>query len=135
MFKKTFKLNTFVSILVPDSQPLFVDGLGGTGKTFLYNILLSSVRANRGIALAVASSGIAALLLEGGRTAHSRFQIPIKINKDSTCYITTQSDEANLIRFTDLIIWDEAPMAPKHVFEAVDRTFRAITGIDKPFGG
>ena len=58
-----------------------MDGLGGTGKTFLYNILLSSVRANRGIALAVASSGIAALLLEGGRTAHSRFQIPIRINK------------------------------------------------------
>ncbi len=44
----------------------FVDGLGGAGKTFLYNTLLSSVRANNRIALAVASSGIAAFLLEGG---------------------------------------------------------------------
>ncbi|CAB5217445.1 unnamed protein product [Rhizophagus irregularis] len=35
----------------------------GTGKTFLYNTLLGKVRSNGDIALAVASSGIAALLL------------------------------------------------------------------------
>ena len=64
----------------------FVDGLGGSGKTFLYNTLLSSIRADNGIALAVASSGIAALLLEGGWTAHSRFKIPVNgINDLSTC--------------------------------------------------
>lgn len=40
-------------------QAFFVDGLGGAGKTFLYGCLLSSVRAAGGIALAVASSGIA----------------------------------------------------------------------------
>ncbi|KAL0021665.1 hypothetical protein WJX77_008631 [Trebouxia sp. C0004] len=50
----------------------FVDGRGGTGKTFLYRLLLSHVRSQGKIALAVASSGLAALLLPGGRTAHSR---------------------------------------------------------------
>ncbi len=49
----------------------FVDGPGGTGKTFLYNLILGRVRCERRIALVVASSGIAALLLDGGRTAHS----------------------------------------------------------------
>jgi hypothetical protein len=44
----------------------FVYGYGGTGKTFLWNTLLNSVRTKGKIALAVASSGIAALLLPGG---------------------------------------------------------------------
>jgi hypothetical protein len=35
----------------------FIDAPGGTGKTFLLNLLLTKVRQNEGIALAVASSG------------------------------------------------------------------------------
>ncbi|CAG8778301.1 8548_t:CDS:1, partial [Rhizophagus irregularis] len=85
--------------------------------------------------IAVASSGIAALLLNGGRTAHSRFKIPIKLFENSTLNISKQSELAKLIKMTKLIIWDEAPMAHKFTFEAVDRTFRDITEVDKPFGG
>ena len=44
---------------------------GGYGKTFLLETILLSVWSLGKIALAVASSGIAAELLEGGRTAHS----------------------------------------------------------------
>jgi type IV secretory pathway VirB4 component len=63
----------------------FIGGLSGTGKTYLYNLLLANVRREGDIALAVASSGIAALLLEGGRTAHSRLKIPIaNLNETST---------------------------------------------------
>ena len=51
------------------SNLFFIDGPGGTGKTFTYNALLAAVRAEGGIALAVASSGVAALLLPGGSTA------------------------------------------------------------------
>ena len=83
----------------------FIDGPGGTGKTFLYNTVLASVRANKDIALAVASSGIAALLLQNGRTAHSRFKIPLNLNEFSTCYITKQSDIAKLIISAKLILW------------------------------
>jgi hypothetical protein len=52
------------------TKPFFVDGLGGAGKTFLYGCLLSKVRSTGDIALSMASSGIAALLLEGGCRAH-----------------------------------------------------------------
>jgi len=38
----------------------------------------------------VASSGIASLLLLGGRTTHSRFKIPIDLHDESTCNITQQ---------------------------------------------
>ena len=36
----------------------FLDAPGGTGKTFVTNLLLAEVRQKKGIALAVASSGI-----------------------------------------------------------------------------
>jgi hypothetical protein len=68
-----------------NGNAFFIDGPGGTGKTFLYNNLLAAVRKEGDIALAVASSGIAALLLPGGRTAHSRLKIPFKL--ESTCNI------------------------------------------------
>ncbi|GJZ72575.1 ATP-dependent DNA helicase PIF1-like protein [Tanacetum coccineum] len=78
----------------------------------------------------VASSGIAALLLEGGRTAHSRFAIPINVVEDSMCHIGADSDLADLIRRAKLIIWDEAPMINRHCYEAFDRTLRDICMTD-----
>jgi hypothetical protein len=113
----------------------FLDGFGGTGKTFVINSVLAKVRSDNRIALAVASSGIAATLLDGGTTAHSRFKIPIDIHADSTCSIPAQSPLAALIRDADLVFWDEAVMQHRHVFEAVDRTFRDIREDNRLFGG
>ena len=80
------------------NKVFFIDGPAGTGKTFVYNTLLANVRSKGNIALAVASSGIAALLLDGGRTAHSRFKIPLVTNETSNCNISVQSDLATLIK-------------------------------------
>ena len=63
----------------------FIDGPGGTGKTYLYKALLAAVRSMGRIALATATSGAAANNMPGGRTAHSRFKIPIKIDCKSVC--------------------------------------------------
>ncbi|XP_021771182.1 uncharacterized protein LOC110735317 [Chenopodium quinoa] len=54
----------------------FVYGSCGTGKTYLLNTLIAKFRSERKIVLSVASSGIATLLLPGGKTAHSTFKIP-----------------------------------------------------------
>ncbi|XP_057444082.1 uncharacterized protein LOC130736257 [Lotus japonicus] len=92
------------------------------------------------IVLNVASSGIASLLLPGGRTAHSRFCIPLQTDETTTCNIKQGSLRANLLICTKLIIWDEAPMLNKNCFEALDRTLRDIMrlederNMDKPFG-
>jgi hypothetical protein len=120
------------------NQPgiFFIDGPGGTGKTFVENMILARVRSNGDIAIAVASSGVAALLLDGGRTAHSRFKIPINTHSDSLCSIKAQSDLAKLIQQAKVIIWDEAPMQHKHLAEAVNRTLQDIRKCDtSPFGG
>jgi hypothetical protein len=68
----------------------FLDAPGGTGKTFLISLILASVRAQSSIALALASTGIAATLLEGGRTAHSALKLPLnlQINENPVCNIS-----------------------------------------------
>ncbi|XP_035832573.1 ATP-dependent DNA helicase PIF1-like [Helianthus annuus] len=120
---------------------VFVYGYGGTGKTYLWKTLCASIRSEGKIVLSVASSGIASLLLSGGRTAHSRFHIPINLDEDSFCFIKPDSDLARLLQETSLIIWDEAPMVHKHGFEALDRSlkdlFRSVSGASSelPFGG
>ncbi|KAE9073054.1 hypothetical protein PF007_g25951 [Phytophthora fragariae] len=114
----------------------FIDGPGGTGKSTLLRHILAKVRLSGKIAIAVASSGIASLLLMGGRTAHSTFRIPLKLNDKSTCAIYKQSNLKTLIQRASLVIWDEAPMTHRHAFEAVDRTLRDIMDNDQePFGG
>ena len=93
------------------------------------------VRSMGKIVLAVASSGIAAELLEGGQTAHSHFKIPIPVTETSVCSISLQSNDAKLLKETLLIIWDEIMMAHVHQVDCVDRSLRDITKIDEPFGG
>ncbi|GFX09790.1 ATP-dependent DNA helicase [Trichonephila clavipes] len=67
----------------------FSDVPGGTGKTFLISLILAKIRSQQKIALAVASSGIAATLLDGGRTAHSTFKLPLDVHNkpDAMCNI------------------------------------------------
>ncbi|GJV44338.1 ATP-dependent DNA helicase PIF1-like protein [Tanacetum coccineum] len=70
----------------------------GNKKTYIYKTMSAVIRSQGDIVLNVASSGIAALLLECGRIAHSRFAIPINILEDSMCHIPADSDLADLIR-------------------------------------
>jgi polynucleotide 5'-kinase involved in rRNA processing len=48
------------------TKVIFINGPGGTGKTYIENLILNAVRSRGDIALVVASSGIATLLLSGG---------------------------------------------------------------------
>jgi ATP-dependent DNA helicase PIF1 len=117
----------------------FLHGYGGTGKTFMWRTLASSLRSQSEIVITVASSGIASLLLPGGRTAHSKFKIPVPTLDNSTCEIEHDDDRAVLLKQTKLIIWDEAPMAHRFTFEALERTLRDVMSsyknCDTIFGG
>ncbi|XP_076032974.1 ATP-dependent DNA helicase Pif1-like [Oratosquilla oratoria] len=84
---------------------IFVNVAGGTGKSFVLNMLLDSVRSQAKIALAVASSGIAATVLKGGRTAHNIFKIPLmEYNEVRSCSIKKNSELAKLLELTSLIV-------------------------------
>ncbi|XP_074303209.1 uncharacterized protein LOC141637635 [Silene latifolia] len=118
----------------------FVYGHGGTGKTFLYGAISAKLRSEGKIVLNVASyRGVTTT--GGGRTVDSRFDIPIELFDDSTCNVKQNSQLAELLRETSLIIWDEAPMDHRNAFEALDRTMRDIVSYTDPdasskmFGG
>ena len=109
----------------------------GTGKTFLLNIILAHVRGRGGIAIAVATSGIAATLLKGGRTAHSTFKIPLDLRgvEHPSCNIDAQDAQAAVLRQCQLIVWDESTMAHKHAFRALDNTLQELRRNPAPMGG
>ena len=119
----------------PKSAHFFLQGAGGTGKTYLYKGLCHHYRSKGAVVLCVASSGIAALLLPGGRTAHSRFKIPLEVTPESVCGFRKKSDTAALVRRTKLIIWDEVPMQHKNCIIAVNNTFKDIMDSSDDFGG
>ena len=102
----------------------------------MFNALLAKWRANRKIVHAVASTGIAALLLQCATTVHSGFKVPLVVLSDSSCSVTERSQLGKLLKSIDAIIWDEAPMSGKHVVDCVDRLLRGLTGnTSLPFGG
>ncbi|XP_057458980.1 uncharacterized protein LOC130749617 [Lotus japonicus] len=133
--------NVLKVVLSDNGGFFFLYGFGGTGKTFVWNTLSAALCSRGLIVLNVASSGIASLLLPGGRTAHSRFSILISINEILTCNLRHGSPKAELLKKASLIIWDEAPMLNKHCFEALDRSLNDIMktqfthSYDIPFGG
>ena len=80
------------------SAAFFIDGPGGTGKSFLYKALLATIRLKGDIALATATSGVAASILPGGHTAHLSFKIPLHHEANITCNLSEQSAICQLIK-------------------------------------
>lgn len=115
---------------------LFIHSGGGGGKTFLCNTIAAKVQSESHVALCVASSGIAALLLEGGRTAYSRFKISIPVHETSIGSISASSPMLEVLQRTKVIIWDEVPMQHKFAIDSVDRSLKdLLQKSDAPFGG
>jgi PIF1-like helicase len=114
----------------------YLQGAGGTGKTFLYRAIYGHLKADGKSILCVASSGIAATLLPRGRTAHSQFKIPLMLDEQSTCGVERQSRLGRMLANVDLIIWDEVTMQHRFAFEAVNRLFCDLRqNKDELFGG
>ena len=105
----------------------FIHAAGGCGKTFLCNTIAAEVRRRGQIALCVASSGIAALLLDGGRTSHSCFKIPLStIHEDSVAGLKCNSYIFPVLQQTKVIIWDKVPMQHKYDIDAVNQCLRDL---------
>ena len=137
--------NSFLQLLQNENEEnnnsqqrnlMFLDAPGGTGKTFVINLILAKIRSMGKIVLATASSGIAATLIQGGRTLHSTFKVPLDAHRmdQPTCKIGGNTAMAHVIRSTAAIIVDEAPMTHKAAYEAIDRTLQDITGNKRAMG-
>lgn len=111
----------------------YVDGPGGSGKTFLYKALIQQFNLMDKKVLCVAWTGIAASLLPGGMTCHSAFQLPL--NLDSVTFPKLTKEKRKKLTEIDFVIWDEAPMANGVSLEIVDKVFKDLTKDERPFGG
>ncbi|XP_043480510.1 uncharacterized protein LOC122510138 [Leptopilina heterotoma] len=116
------------------SKCLYVDGCGGSGKTFLYITLWHLLRSNGINVCNMAFTGIATTLLPNGKTVHKVLGLPVPLYSDSSSNIKVQSKEGLYLKNMDVFIWDEAPMAPKYALEIMDYLLRDIMNSNEPFG-
>ena len=118
----------------PNGQCYFIDGPGGSGKTFVHTTIYH-LAISRGLTVInVAWTGIAANLLPDGRTVTSTFRLVVQDNSRSSS-MNGQSQEAANLRATDIIIWDEAPIAPRTSLETIDALLWDVMQNTKPSGG
>ena len=83
----------------------------------------------------MAYTGIAATLLPQGTTVHSAFKVPLKIDESSTCNISAQDFQAQIIKQASVILWDEASMAPNKMIRCVDKLLRDLMNRNDIFFG
>uniref|UniRef100_A0A914YRA2 ATP-dependent DNA helicase n=1 Tax=Panagrolaimus superbus TaxID=310955 RepID=A0A914YRA2_9BILA len=113
----------------------FIDGPGGTGKSYTFNTIRKLTMGKGLKVLIMAWSGIAASLYPFGRTCHNLFKLEFPFENDSNSNVSPSSAHGKMIEEADIIIWDEFPMAPKRALEVIDQKLREITGKDIPGGG
>ena len=66
------------------SRLFFMYCYGGIGNSYIWRALSGTFHSKGEKFITVTSSGIATLLILGGRTTHSRFVIPTNVDKNST---------------------------------------------------
>ncbi|CAK1603523.1 unnamed protein product [Parnassius mnemosyne] len=100
-------------------------------------MLLAQVRNDKNIAVAVASSGIAATLLSGGRTAHSVLKVPLNLALEESpiCNFSKNSARGIILRQCKLLVWDESTMSHKKAVEALNRTLHDLRSNTDIMGG
>lgn len=103
----------------------FLDAPAGSGKNFVTNLMIKYLRGKKQkLVLAVASTGIAALLLDKGVTAHKMFVLLLveerSCEPSPTVVCQPTLIQRNIIRDCDVIFWDEITMTPNSIISAVD---------------
>ncbi|OAV99820.1 hypothetical protein PTTG_25306 [Puccinia triticina 1-1 BBBD Race 1] len=140
--KSTFNQNQLnfynevnLAIRRPGGTCFYLDGPGGTGKTYLLNTIIDLCSLEGKKVLAVASSGVAALLLKNGQTAHSAFNIPVDAPEGSKCPVEDNTILGETLKSTNVIIWDEIVTIHKNSIDAVNRTLKRLCLSEENFGG
>nr|CAH0107953.1 unnamed protein product [Daphnia galeata] len=113
----------------------FLDGPGGTGKSFLNNSIITVLQGQGKNVIAVASTGIASTLLIGGATYHSAFKLYPPITETTRSRIEAGSYAAELIRRADIIISDEATMKLNLALDAINELLQTTMKNNLPYGG
>src|SRR5436190_14306183 len=99
---------------------VFIDGPGGSGKTYTYRTLCHLFRAH-GIKYKTASwMGIAANLLPDGRTLHKTFGLPFNLDQQASSNAKANNTIGKELIDSQVLIVDEISMVPKYALEIIN---------------
>ena len=124
-------------VLNMKNDKLFIDAVGGTGKTFVLNGMLLKLRLqHKKVVLACSFTGLASILLWLGKTFHSTFKCPIDLTAGAVRQQhTATSDIGRLIIAAEYIFVDEAPMVSTPQLQWLDQQLRWTRDSQLPMGG
>lgn len=110
---------------------IFITGGAGVGKSSL----IAELKKQGLNFLFLAPTGlIAANGVVKGKTLHSFFRIPFKIDRD-TGVLPLGEYNMNMLNSVDAIVIDEVSMVRSDVFKYIDLSLQANCRNEKPFGG
>jgi hypothetical protein len=108
------------------ARVFYLDAPAGCGKTYVQRALISYAKSHGICVLSSAYTGIAASLMEGGRTLHNLFKLPIVLTEQATSSLMPNSSHAQHLRNAKLIIIDEASSVPGAALSVIDRLLRFL---------
>jgi hypothetical protein len=106
----------------------FLNAPAGSGKTFVTELMVQALRFKGRLVIPVASTGIAALLLEKGMNAHKCFSIPLQQEHSCSPSVSVACNPRpqmmDAFQDCDIIFWDEITMSPLSIISGVDNLMR-----------
>ena len=132
--ERIFELVT-EAIAAGETLLVFLNGVGGSGKTTLVKKLMAFTRSLGKIALGCASTGLAATNFDDFFTAHALFKYPVNDDKDlddddyfANCQLKSHPQRKELLDAASFLAWDEFPSNDKHIVQAVFRALDNLNG-------
>ena len=112
---------------------IFIQGMGGSGKSALCKKLQALVRSRGHIALGCAATALAATIYDDFYTAHSLFKYPVNDDPDDyapemDCKLDYYPQRQELLNRSKMILWDEWPSNNKDIFEGASRALNEFKG-------
>ena len=131
-------LNHIPSGTIQSPPILFVEGAGGTGKSYLFSCIERiAEQINLNISIS-ATTGVACVAIQTkipARTIHSLLHIPTNLKKMKPLSAQKLTHIKSILGNAILLIIDEIGFAAPHLIGAVDFRLREIYDSDIPFGG
>jgi ATP-dependent DNA helicase PIF1 len=127
-------------LAVKEGRSIFLTGSGGTGKSFLLNLIYDTILKETGRKVALtALTGCASLLLHSkAKTIHSWAGIGLGKEPVPLLVANVRKSRKALLRWheTDILVIDEVSMMTPDLFEKLDEVARKIRrNPHTPFGG
>ena len=125
-----------ISACLDDMKNVFITGSAGVGKSFLLRRLLSRLRSRGCVYYATASTGAAAVAIQG-TTLHAFAGIGISNDSVEVLVRSIRKNSQACERWVNCrcLIIDEISMIDGHLLDKLEEIARIIRGNSEPFGG